>query len=87
MSDQVDELKKLFHSIQSEKKKFTIIIVTHNMQQANRVSDYTAFFNTEKKDKDLGGKIGFLVEFDKTKNMFNSPKQKSTQDYISGKFG
>jgi len=57
------------------------------MQQANRVSDYTAFFNTEKKDKDLGGKIGFLVEFDKTKNMFNSPKQKSTQDYISGKFG
>ena len=45
------------------------------MQQANRVSDYTAFFNTEKKDKDLAGKIGFLVEFDKTKNMFNSPKQ------------
>ena len=69
------------------KNKFTVVIVTHNMQQANRVSDYTAFFNTEKKDKDLGGKIGFLVEFDKTKNMFNSPKQKSTQDYISGKFG
>ena len=57
------------------------------MQQANRVSDYTAFFNTEKKDKGLSGKIGFLVEFGKTKNMFNSPKQKSTQDYISGKFG
>ena len=78
---------KIEETIHELKKKFTIIIVTHNMQQANRVSDYTAFFNTEKKDKDLGGKIGFLVEFDKTKNMFNSPKQKSTQDYISGKFG
>ena len=78
---------KIEETIHELKKNFTIIIVTHNMQQANRVSDYTAFFNTEKKDKDLGGKIGFLVEFDKTKNMFNSPKQKSTQDYISGKFG
>jgi len=78
---------KIEETIHELKKNFTIIIVTHNMQQATRVSDYTAFFNTEKKDKDLGGKIGFLVEFDKTKNMFNSPKQKSTQDYISGKFG
>jgi len=78
---------KIEETIHELKKNFTIIIVTHNMQQANRVSDYTAFFNTEKKDKNLGGKIGFLVEFDKTKNMFNSPKQKSTQDYISGKFG
>ena len=78
---------KIEETIHELKKNFTIIIVTHNMQQANRVSDYTAFFNTEKKDKDMGGKIGFLVEFDKTKNMFNSPKQKSTQDYISGKFG
>ena len=78
---------KIEETIHELKKNFTIIIVTHNMQQANRVSDYTAFFNTEKKDKDLGGKIGFLVEFDKTKTMFNSPKQKSTQDYISGKFG
>ena len=78
---------KIEETIHELKKNFTIIIVTHNMQQANRVSDYTAFFNTEKKEKDLGGKIGFLVEFDKTKNMFNSPKQKSTQDYISGKFG
>ena len=78
---------KIEETIHELKKNFTIIIVTHNMQQANRVSDYTAFFNPEKKDKDLGGKIGFLVEFDKTKNMFNSPKQKSTQDYISGKFG
>ena len=78
---------KIEETIHELKKNFTIIIVTHNMQQANRVSDYTAFFNTEKKDKDLTGKVGFLVEFGKTKNIFNSPKQKSTQDYISGKFG
>jgi phosphate transport system ATP-binding protein len=78
---------KIEETIHELKKNFTIIIVTHNMQQANRVSDFTAFFNTEKKGKDLGGKVGFLVEFSKTKNMFNSPKQKSTQDYISGKFG
>ncbi len=78
---------KIEETIHELKKNFTIIIVTHNMQQANRVSDYTAFFNTEKKGKDLNGKVGFLVEFGKTKNMFNSPKQKSTQDYISGKFG
>ena len=78
---------KIEETIHELKKNFTIIIVTHNMQQANRVSDFTAFFNTEKKGKDLSSKIGFLVEFGKTKNMFNSPKQKSTQDYISGKFG
>jgi len=78
---------KIEETIHELKKNFTIIIVTHNMQQANRVSDFTAFFNTEKKGKDISGKVGFLVEFSKTKNMFNSPKQKSTQDYISGKFG
>ena len=78
---------KIEETIHELKKNFTIVIVTHNMQQANRVSDFTAFFNTEKKGKDLTGKVGFLVEFGKTKNMFNSPKQKSTQEYISGKFG
>ena len=78
---------KIEETIHELKKNFTIIIVTHNMQQANRVSDYTAFFNTEKKGKDLSGKVGFLVEFGKTKTIFNSPKQISTQDYISGKFG
>ena len=57
---------KIEETIHELKKNFTIIIVTHNMQQANRVSDYTAFFNTEKKDKDLGGKIGFLFKFDKS---------------------
>jgi len=78
---------KIEETIHELKKKFTIIIVTHNMQQANRVSDYTAFFNTERTGKEMSGKVGFLVEYGKTKNMFNSPKQKSTQDYISGKFG
>ncbi len=78
---------KIEETIHELKKNFTIVIVTHNMQQANRVSDFTAFFNTEKKGKDLSGKVGFLVEFGKTRNMFNTPKQKSTQDYISGKFG
>ena len=78
---------KIEETIHELKKNFTIIIVTHNMQQANRVSDFTAFFNTEKKGKNNEEKVGFLVEFSKTKNMFNSPKQKSTQDYITGKFG
>ena len=78
---------KIEETIHELKKNFTIIIVTHNMQQANRVSDFTAFFNTEKEGKNNEGKVGFLVEFSKTKNMFNSPKQKSTQDYITGKFG
>ena len=58
------------------KTKYTIIIVTHNMQQAGRVSDYTAFFYT-----------GELVEYDTTKNIFTNPKQKRTQDYITGRFG
>ncbi len=78
---------KIEETIHELKKNFTIIIVTHNMQQANRVSDFTAFFNTEKKGKNVEEKVGYLVEYSKTKNIFNSPKQKSTQDYISGKFG
>ena len=69
------------------KKNYTIIIVTHNMQQALRVSDMTAFFNAiEYKDGD-GGKVGYLAEFNSTNKIFNSPKEKTTQEYISGKFG
>jgi phosphate transport system ATP-binding protein len=55
---------------------YTIVIVTHNMQQAARVSDYTAFFYE-----------GVLVELDKTKELFTMPKQKKTEDYITGRFG
>ncbi|WP_094229043.1 phosphate ABC transporter ATP-binding protein PstB [Methanolobus psychrotolerans] len=58
------------------KKKYTIVIVTHNMQQAARISDYTGFFLT-----------GELVEFDKTEQIFESPREKATEDYITGRFG
>jgi phosphate transport system ATP-binding protein len=58
------------------KEKYTIVIVTHNMQQAARVSDDTAFFY-----------MGNLIEFDETKTIFTSPKEKQTEDYVTGRFG
>ena len=58
------------------KEKYTIIIVTHNMQQAARISDYTAFFL-----------LGELIEFGKTEELFAQPKDKRTEDYITGRFG
>lgn len=58
------------------KKTYTIVLVTHNMQQAARVSDYTGFFL-----------LGNLVEFDETKTLFTSPTKKETEDYITGRFG
>lgn len=64
------------------KRDFTIVIVTHNMQQAARVSDQTAFFNLE-----ATGKPGRLVEMDVTGTIFSNPAQKATEDYISGRFG
>ncbi|WP_277454124.1 phosphate ABC transporter ATP-binding protein PstB [Janibacter sp. DB-40] len=64
------------------KENYTIVIVTHNMQQAARVSDRTGFFNIEGT-----GKPGQLVEFDDTSKIFNNPGQKATEDYISGRFG
>jgi phosphate transport system ATP-binding protein len=64
------------------KSSFTIVIVTHNMQQAARVSDKTAFFNLA-----ATGKPGRLVEIDDTATIFSNPKQKATEDYISGRFG
>lgn len=60
---------------------YTIIVVTHNMQQAARVSDYTAFF-TIKEDR-----AGFLMEYGPTTQIFTNPKQKTTEDYITGRFG
>ena len=78
---------KIEETMHELKKNYTIIIVTHNMQQALRVSDMTAFFNAiEYKDGD-GGKVGYLAEFNSTKKIFSSPKEKTTQEYISGKFG
>jgi phosphate transport system ATP-binding protein len=64
------------------KKKYTIVIVTHNMQQAGRVSERTAFFNIEGT-----GKPGKLIEMDTTANIFSNPVEKATQDYVTGRFG
>lgn len=71
--------------MQELKENFTIIIVTHNMQQAARVSDMTAFFNA--KQTDQGGKMGYLVEYAPTATIFNNPVQQATKDYVSGRFG
>ncbi|HEY7703478.1 MAG TPA: phosphate ABC transporter ATP-binding protein PstB [Acidimicrobiia bacterium] len=67
------------------KQKYTIIIVTHNMQQAARVSDKTAFFNVRLSE--TGMRTGRLVEFDTTDKMFTSPGDHETEDYITGRFG
>ena len=68
------------------KREFTIIIVTHNMQQAARVSDRTAFFTTEV-DEGRGERTGVLVEVDRTDRLFTSPTDSRTDDYITGRFG
>ncbi len=67
------KIEELVHQL---KDKYTIIIVTHNMQQAARTSDYTAFFY-----------LGELIEMDKTKSIFTKPSKKQTEDYITGRFG
>ena len=72
-------VEDLIHELKND---FTIVIVTHNMQQAARVSDKTAFFSLE-----ATGKPGKLVEFNDTTTIFENPEQKETEDYISGRFG
>jgi phosphate transport system ATP-binding protein len=67
------------------KERYSIIIVTHNMQQAARVSDRTAFFNVTKVEE--GKRVGALVEFNPTQKVFTNPDDKRTEDYVSGKFG
>ncbi len=67
------KIEELIHHL---KEDYTIIIVTHNMQQASRISDYTAFFY-----------LGELIEFDKTKKIFTNPSNKQTENYITGRFG
>jgi phosphate transport system ATP-binding protein len=62
-------------------EQYTIVIVTHNMQQAGRVSDYTAFFMMNE------DRSGFIVEYDKTDVIFLNPRDRRTEDYISGRFG
>ena len=68
------------------KRDYTIIIVTHNMQQAARVSDRTAFF-TAQADPDTGERSGVLIEYDTTSKIFSNPGNKRTEDYITGRFG
>lgn len=68
--------------IEELKTEYTIVIVTHNMQQASRVSDRTAFFNIAGT-----GKPGKLIEYDDTATMFSTPKVQATEDYVSGRFG
>ena len=68
--------------IEELKRDYTIVIVTHNMQQASRVSDRTAFFNIAGT-----GKPGRLIEVDDTKKIFSTPTMQSTEDYVSGRFG
>ena len=77
---------KIEETMHELKRSYTIIIVTHNMQQAVRVADMTAFFNAEAVDGG-SGKVGYLVEFDRTEAIFNAPAQQATQDYVSGRFG
>ncbi|HBO33304.1 MAG TPA: phosphate ABC transporter ATP-binding protein [Anaerolineaceae bacterium] len=72
------KIEDLIHDLSED---YTIVIVTHNMQQAGRVSDYTAFFYTDET------RTGRLVEFDETKTIFTNPHDKRTEDYITGRFG
>jgi len=67
------------------KDEYSIIIVTHNMQQAARVSDRTAFFNVKLNER--GQRTGYLVEFSATEELFTAPREKDTEDYITGRFG
>ena len=67
--------------LQELKKNYTIVIVTHNMQQAARASDYTAVFYVDEK------RTGYLLEYGATPELFTNPKHETTEDYITGRFG
>jgi phosphate transport system ATP-binding protein len=75
--------------MREELKDYTIVIVTHNMQQAQRASDYTTFYSI-RKEEEAGGvekRWGVLVEFNETERLFNAPESAETADYIAGRFG
>ncbi len=76
-------IEDLIHEL---KREYTIAIVTHNMQQAARVADMTAFFSVELRD-DGRGRHGILVEYDATTKIFTNPSDKRTEDYVTGRFG
>ncbi len=72
--------------MQELKQEYTILIVTHNMQQAARVSDRTAFFSVDVDDQ-TGDRTGELIEYDLTETIFSQPAEKRTEDYITGRYG
>jgi phosphate transport system ATP-binding protein len=74
-------IEELMHDL---KRDYTLVIVTHNMQQAARVADMTAFFSLEVGD---GRRTGVLVEYDTTDKLFTNPAEKRTEDYVTGRFG
>jgi phosphate transport system ATP-binding protein len=74
--------QKIEDTMADLKKRYTVVIVTHNMQQAARISDYTGFFYIENM-----GDPGRLWEFDETNKMFSNPERKETEDYVTGRFG
>jgi phosphate transport system ATP-binding protein len=75
-------IEDLMHEL---KRDYTIVIVTHNMQQAARVADMTAFFNISKGEE--GERSGMLVEYDETPKIFTQPSDQRTEDYVTGRFG
>ena len=76
-------IEDLIHDL---KREYTIVIVTHNMQQAARVADMTAFFSVELRE-DGSGRHGTLVEYDQTTKIFTNPSDRRTEDYVTGRFG
>jgi phosphate transport system ATP-binding protein len=76
-------IEDLIHEL---KRDYTIVIVTHNMQQAARVADMTAFFSVEVRE-DGSGRHGILVEYDATTKIFTNPSDRRTEDYVTGRFG
>jgi phosphate transport system ATP-binding protein len=75
------KIEELMHELKSD---YTIVIVTHNMQQAARVADKTAFFSLQVEEKE---RFGVLVEYDETPKIFTAPSDKRTEDYVTGRFG
>ena len=75
--------------MREELRDYTIVIVTHNMQQAQRASDYTCFFSIRKDESVVGQekRWGVLIEYNKTEDLFNAPESMETADYIAGRFG
>ena len=78
------KIEDLMHDL---KRNYTIVIVTHNMQQAARVSDMTAFLSVQGSEQDDQPRSGVLVEYDRTDRIFTTPSDPRTEDYITGRFG